>query len=228
MEIFTTEGILALLSILMIDIVLSGDNAIVIALASRNLPKEQQKKAIFWGTGGAILVRVILTIFVLFLLEIPYLQLIGGILLLWIAYKLLTDDKHEDDVSTIKGSRSLGVAIRTIIFADIVMSLDNVIAVAGAAKGHVPLIIIGIAISIPIMVWGSQLILRIMERYPVILYIGVAILAWTGADMILKDEKVHGWVGASLDLLEWVLPIASVVLILLIGYIQKKRHMRSA
>lgn len=227
MEIFTLEGITALLSILMIDIVLSGDNAIVIALASRNLPKDQQKKAIFWGTGGAILVRVLLTVFVLFLLEIPFLQLIGGILLLWIAYKLLTDDK-DAHVSTVKGSKSLSAAIQTIIFADIVMSLDNVIAVAGAAKGHVPLIIIGIAISIPIMVWGSQLILRIMERYPIILYIGVAILAWTGGDMILKDKKVQEWLAPSLDILEWVLPIASVVLILLIGYISKKRHIRSA
>lgn len=227
MEIFTLEGITALLSILMIDIVLSGDNAIVIALASRNLPKDQQKKAIFWGTGGAILVRVLLTVFVLFLLEIPFLQLIGGILLLWIAYKLLADDK-DAHVSTVKGSKSLSAAIQTIIFADIVMSLDNVIAVAGAAKGHVPLIIIGIAISIPIMVWGSQLILRVMERYPIILYIGVAILAWTGGDMILKDKKVQEWLAPSLDILEWVLPIASVVLILLIGYISKKRHIRSA
>lgn len=227
MEIFTVEGIIALLSILMIDIVLSGDNAIVIALASRNLPKDQQKKAIFWGTGGAIVVRVILTIFVLFLLKIPFLQLVGGILLLWIAYKLLADDKDEH-VSAVKSTNTLAAAIKTIIFADIVMSLDNVIAVAGAAKGHVPLIIIGIAISIPIMVWGSQLILRIMERYPIVLYIGVAILAWTGGDMILKDKKVREWVAPSVDLLEWVLPIASVILILLIGYFSKKRHIRSA
>ncbi len=227
MEIFTLEGLTALLSILMIDIVLSGDNAIVIALASRNLPKEQQKKAIFWGTGGAILVRVVLTIFVLFLLKVPFLQLIGGILLLWIAYKLLADNK-EEHVTTIKSSKSLTSAIQTIIFADIVMSLDNVIAVAGAAKGHVPLIIIGIAISIPIMVWGSQLILRIMERYPVILYIGVAILAWTGGDMILKDAKVQTWLAPSMDVLKWALPVAAVVIILLIGYVNKKRHIRSA
>lgn len=227
MEIFTLEGMTALLSILMIDIVLSGDNAIVIALASRNLPKEQQKKAIFWGTAGAILIRVILTIFVLFLLKVPFLQLIGGILLLWIAYKLLADDK-DAHISSVKSSSNLAAAIRTIIFADLVMSLDNVIAVAGAAKGHVPLIIIGIAISIPIMVWGSRLILRIMEKYPIILYIGVAILAWTGGDMILKDQKVQEWLAPSLDILKWVLPVASVILILLIGYISKKRHIRSA
>lgn len=227
MDIFTAEGIMALLSILMIDIVLSGDNAIVIALASRNLPKEQQKKAIFLGTAGAIIVRVVLTIFVLYLMKVPFLQLIGGILLLWIAYNLLSDDKDEN-IETVKTSKNLATAIRTIIFADLIMSLDNVIAVAGAAKGHVPLIIIGIAISIPIMVWGSRLILRIMERFPIILYIGVAILAWTGGSMILADKKVHEWVAPMLHILEWVVPIACVIIILGIGFIMKKRHVRSA
>lgn len=225
MEIFTVEGITALLSILMIDIVLSGDNAIVIALASRNLPKEQQKKAILLGTGGAIVIRVVLTIFVLYLLQIPFLQLIGGILLLWIAYKLLADDKGEH-VETVKTSKNLIAAIQTIIFADIVMSLDNVIAVAGAAKGHVPLIIIGIGISIPIMVWGSRLILRMMERFPIIIYIGVTILAWTGGDMILKDKKIDEWIPPSLDILNWILPLLCVALILFIGYMHKRRHVR--
>lgn len=227
MEIFSWAGAIALLKILMIDIVLSGDNAIVIALASRNLPKDQQKLAILLGTGGAIVVRVLLTVLVLYLLKIPYLQLIGGILLLWIALKLFGDEKDEN-IETVKSKSSFMAAIWTIIFADIVMSLDNVIAVAGAAEGHVGLIIIGIGISIPIMVWGSRLILHLMERFPVILYIGVGILAWTGGEMLLKDDKVHEWLYAYIHILEWVVPVLSVIIILLIGMMQKRRQAHSS
>jgi len=226
MDWFSMETLAALFSILMIDIVLSGDNAIVIALASRNLPTEQQKKAIFWGTFGAIAIRVLLTAIVVLLLKIPFLQLAGGLLLIWIALKLLIEEKgHEID--PIKAGSNLRTAIQTIIFADVVMSLDNVLAVAGAARGHITLIIIGVAISIPIMVWGSRLILKMINRFPIIVQIGVAILAWTAGDMILKDRQVIEWFGSSMHILEWVLPITLIIAVLLIGNGIRRRTKKS-
>lgn len=201
----------------MIDLVLSGDNAIVIALASRNLPLHQQQQAIVWGTAGAIVVRVLLTIAVLELLKIPYLQLAGGILLIWIAFKLLTEDEKPHD--NIKAGKNLFSAISTIITADLVMGLDNMLAIAGAAHGSTILVIIGFAISIPIMIWGSKLILKWMERFPVIIQIGVAILAWTSGEMILNDKSVQNWLGPNIDTFGWILPLSLVIFILFLGYI---------
>lgn len=177
------EFLTALLAIVMIDLVLAGDNAIVIGLAARNLPKEKQKKVILWGTVGAVILRVIATIAVVWLLKVPGLMLVGGVLLVWIAYKLLVEEKGHD----VKAGESTWAAIRTIIIADAAMGIDNVLAVAGAAHGSILLVIIGLAISVPIVVWGSTLLIKWMERYPIIITIGAGILAWTAAKMIVGE-----------------------------------------
>lgn len=196
MEIFSFAFLSALASIIVIDLVLAGDNAIVIALASRKLPAHLQRRAILWGTAGAIVARSALTLAVVWLLQIPGLMLIGGVLLVVIAYRLLLpeDDKQEggDDV------QNYGVlaAIQTIVVADIVMGLDNVLAVAGAAHGSYLLVIIGLLISIPIVVWGSTIMLRWIERYPAIVYIGAAVLALTAAKMIVSEPYVKDFFAA--------------------------------
>jgi YjbE family integral membrane protein len=190
---FTTpEFWSALAAIIVIDLVLAGDNAIVIALAARNLPKELQRRAVLWGTVGAVVVRASLTVAVLWLLEIPGLMLAGGILLVWIAYKLLAGDEggKEHEVAPAK---SFWQAMRTIVIADAVMGLDNVLAVAGAAHGSVLLVVAGLVISIPIVVWGSTLILHWIERFPSLLYIGGAVLAWTAAKMIADEPLYQAW-----------------------------------
>ncbi|BDG42195.1 TerC family protein [Geobacillus sp. 44B] len=177
------EFLTALLSIVIIDLVLAGDNAIVIGLAARNLPKHQQKKAVIWGTVGAVVIRALATLFVVWLLKVPGLLLIGGILLVWIAYKLLVEEKGHD----VEAGGSLWEAIRTIIIADALMGLDNVLAVAGAAHDSFLLVILGLMISVPIMVWGSTIILKWIERFPVIITIGAGVLAWTAAKMIVDE-----------------------------------------
>ena len=187
MELFmTAEFWSALAAIVVIDLVLAGDNAIVIALAARNLPKLHQRKAILWGTVGAILVRTSLTMGMLWLLKVPGLMIAGGALLLWIAYRLLTgdDDGREHDVAPVAG---FWAAMRTIVIADAVMGLDNVLAVAGAAHGSILLVVLGLLISIPIVVWGSTLILHWLERFPSLLYVGGAVLAWTAVKMITAE-----------------------------------------
>ncbi|KLR75335.1 membrane protein, partial [Geobacillus sp. T6] len=180
MDVLSAEFWTALLSIIIIDLLLAGDNAIVIGLAARNLPKHQQKKAVVWGTVGAVVIRALATIFVVWLLKIPGLLLVGGVLLVWIAYKLLVEGKGHDDV---EAGGSLWEAIRTIIIADALMGLDNVLAVAGAAHGSFLLVILGLLISVPIMVWGSTLILKWIERFPIVITIGAGVLAWTAAKM---------------------------------------------
>jgi YjbE family integral membrane protein len=181
----------ALAAIIVIDLVLAGDNAIVIALAARNLPKELQRRAIIWGTAGAVLVRASLTVGVLWLLQVPGLMLAGGIALAWIAYRLLTgDDSAKRDVAP---AMSFWSAMRTIVIADAVMGLDNVLAVAGAAHGSALLVVLGLVISIPIVVWGSTLILHWIERLPALLYIGGAVLAWTAAKMVIGEPLVADW-----------------------------------
>jgi YjbE family integral membrane protein len=195
MDIFSTQFLSALAAIIVIDLVLAGDNAIVIALAARTLPAELQKKAIVWGTLGAIVVRVIMTLVVVWLLSVPWLRLAGGVLLIWIAFKLLAEEKDDEegrevtDAPTGTGT-SFGSAIRTIVVADAVMGLDNVLGVAGAAKGSFLLVVLGLAISIPIMIWGSTLILKWVERFPVIIYVGAGVLAWTAAAMIHHEPHL--------------------------------------
>lgn len=218
MELFSPEFLSALLSIIVIDLVLAGDNAIVIGLAARKLPKTQQKKAIIWGTVGAIVIRMVATITVVWLLKIPGLLLIGGILLVWIAYKLLIDDKGHD----IKAENSFMAAVKTIVIADALMGLDNVIGVAGAANGHFLLVVIGLIISVPIMIWGSSIILRLVERYPIIISIGAGILAFTASKMIM-EEKMWSSLFEHNSLLKWGLSALIVGGVLLIAKIKKRQ-----
>jgi YjbE family integral membrane protein len=186
MELFSVPWWSALLAIILIDLVLAGDNAIVIALAARNLPPEHQNKAIIWGTVGAIVVRSAMTVGVVWLLKIPGLMLVGGLGLLWIAYKLIADtseDEHEGG-----GATTFWGAMKTIVVADALMGVDNVLGVAGAANGSFDLVIIGLLISIPIVVLGSKLVLRLVEKWPVIIHLGAAVLAFTAAQMIINEK----------------------------------------
>jgi YjbE family integral membrane protein len=180
--------------ILLVNIVLSGDNAVVIALAARSLPPKQQKLAIFWGSGAAIIMRILLTIFAVKLLTLPYLKLIGAVLLVWIGIQLLRADEGEENVSS---SDNLMTAIKTILLADLVMSLDNVLGVAAAAKGSMPLLIIGLAISIPLVIFGASLLLKVMERFPIIITIGGGLLGWVAGDMAVTDPAISGWLAAN-------------------------------
>jgi YjbE family integral membrane protein len=182
------EFLTALLSIIVIDLVLAGDNAILIGLAARNVPKHQQKKVILWGALGAIVLRIIATLAVVWLLALPGLRLVGGLLLVMIAYKLLVED---NDHTNIKSGNSFWGAIKTIIIADALMGLDNVLAVAGAAHGNFLLVVIGLLISIPVVMWGSTIILKWIERYPVIVTIGAAVLAWTASKMIVAEPFLN-------------------------------------
>jgi len=186
MELFSMPWWSALLAIILIDLVLAGDNAIVIALAARNLPAEHQNKAIMWGTVGAIVVRSAMTVGVVWLLKIPGLMLVGGLGLLWIAFKLISDtseDEHEGS-----GATTFWGAMKTIIVADALMGVDNVLGVAGAANGDFTLVVIGLLISIPIVVLGSKLVLRLVEKWPVIIHLGAAVLAFTAAQMIINEK----------------------------------------
>ncbi|WP_374341268.1 TerC family protein [Azonexus sp.] len=181
---------LAVGQIILIDIVLSGDNAVVIALACRNLAVDQRKKGIFWGVAGAVSLRVVLTTCAALVMNLPWLKVVGGLLLLWIAVKLMLPEDEEGE--DIEASAHLWGAVKTIVVADFVMSLDNVIAVAGAAHGSLVLLLFGLAVSIPLIVWSSQLILRWMERYPVIVLFGAALLGYVSGQMIFTDPGVLG------------------------------------
>ena len=209
------EWLVALMSIITVNLLLSGDNALVIALASRQLPPEQQRKAVFWGGAGAISLRILLTLAAIVLLKIPYLQLLGGLALLWIAIKLLAGG-DEDNHQELAAQNSLWGAVKTIIIADLVMSIDNVIAIAGVAKGDIILLIVGLGIRIPIIIWGSKLIHMLMERWPVIVTIGAAFLGWTAGDMAIADQKIHllmepyPWTG-------WVIPLGFAGCVIIVG-----------
>ncbi|QAZ39637.1 hypothetical protein C1M51_09545 [Methylibium sp. Pch-M] len=221
MEQFMTPDFwVAVGQIILIDIVLGGDNAVVIALACRQLPAAQRTKGILWGTAGAILLRVILIFFALTLLAIPYLKLVGAVLLVWIGVKLLAPD-HEDGHGNIQGSDKLWSAIKTVIVADLVMSIDNVIAIAGAAESaggdhKMPLVIFGLLVSIPIIVWGSQLVLKLMDRFPIIITVGGMLLGWIAGTMAVSDPAVTHLV-AQTDTLKYTAGIAGALLVLAIG-----------
>ncbi|MBJ6363801.1 TerC family protein [Paenibacillus sp. GCM10012307] len=217
MELFSPEFWSALLAIVIIDLVLAGDNAIVIGMAARNLPKENQKKVIFWGTFGAIAIRSLLTIVVVWLLLIPGLRVVGGLLLIWIAYKLLVEDKSHE----VKTSTNIWAAIRTIIIADTAMGLDNVLAVGGAAHGNYVLVVLGLLISVPIVVWGSTMILKLMDRFPFIIYIGSGVLAFTAAKMIEEEPLLHSIFG-EISAIKWGFSALVVVLVLLAGRLRNK------
>ena len=185
---------IGLVKIIWINIILSGDNAVVIALAARSLPPEQQKKAIMFGSGAAVVLRIVLTVVAAKLLELSFLQIIGGCLLLWIGLQLLTS--NEDDEGASKGTGSMMTAIRTILIADLVMSLDNVIAVAAAAQGNMVLLILGLAISIPLVIFGSTLMIKLMERFPVIVVLGAALIGWVAGETITSDHVLEPLVHA--------------------------------
>lgn len=223
MEWFSVDMWTALLSIILIDLVLAGDNAIVIGLAARNVPKEKQKKVIIWGTVGAIGIRTLATAAVFWLLQIPGLMLTGGLLLLWIAYKLLVDkrDSHE-----IEARPNVGAAIRTIIVADAVMGIDNVIGVAGAAHGSFWLIVIGLLVSVPIVVWGSTLFVSVVERYPIVVYAGAGVLAFTAGKMIVGERILEGWFAAN-PVIKWILLAVVTVGVIALGKWKERSHVRS-
>ncbi|NBS57579.1 MAG: TerC family protein [Betaproteobacteria bacterium] len=181
---------LGLAKIIGVNIVLSGDNAVVIALAARSLPPQQQKLAIFWGSGAAIVMRIVLTLFAVTLLGMPWLKLIGSLLLFWIGVKLLIEEEGDENIDS---SDNLIAAIKTILIADLVMSLDNVIAVAAAAQGNMVLLVLGLAISIPMVIFGATLLLKLMERYPVIITIGAALIGMVAGEMLVTDHALKDW-----------------------------------
>jgi YjbE family integral membrane protein len=209
--------------ILLVNIVLSGDNAVVIALAARSLPAKQQKLAIFWGSAAAILMRIILTIFAVKLLTLPYLKLIGAVLLIWIGIQLLSADEGEENVSS---SDNLMAAIKTILLADLVMSLDNVLGVAAAAKGSMPLLIIGLAVGIPLVIFGASLLLKVMERFPIIITIGGGLLGWVAGEMAVTDPAISGWLEANAPYMHhmYVGPIITTAVVLISGKVLLKKH----
>jgi YjbE family integral membrane protein len=213
----------ALFMIIVIDLVLAGDNAIVIGMAARNLPKEQQKKAVIWGTVGAVVIRAVATLAVVWLLAIPGLLLVGGLFLVWIALKLLTEEKNHDNV---KAGTTLSAAIRTIVIADAVMGIDNILAVAGAAHGSFALVVVGLAISVPVMVWGSTLVLKLIEKYPATMYIGAAVLAFTAGKMIVDEKFVKAFIGEGF--LKWTIVTLVVVVVMVAGLAMKKARAKKA
>src|SRR5689334_9811401 len=216
----------ALLKIIGVNIVLSGDNAVVIALAARSLPPKQQKMAIFWGAGAAILLRIVLTLFAVKLLELHWLKLIGSVLLLWIGVKLLIP---EDEDADIDASDNLWQAIKTILIADLVMSLDNVIAVAAAAGGHWGLLIIGLAISIPLVIFGATLLLKLMERWPVIITIGAGLLGFVAGEMAWEDGAIAGFTGQYPEAAKYVIACLGAAFVVLLGrYLGNKTLEKSA
>jgi YjbE family integral membrane protein len=185
--------ITAVLQIIAIDILLGGDNAIVIALACRRLPPKQRRLGIFWGVFGAVALRIVLIFFALQLLTLPFLKIIGGLLLLWIGIKLILPDDDHHSEATVTGSTHLIGAIKTIVIADAVMSLDNVIAVSAAAQGHLALAVFGILISVPIVIWGSRFVLWLLDRFPVIILLGGALLGWVGGAMLIGDIALQSF-----------------------------------
>ncbi len=225
-EFLTAHFWLAVGQIIMIDILLGGDNAVVIALACRQLPAHQRTKGILWGTAGAIVLRVILIAFALTLLGIPFLKLVGALLLVWIGVKLLVpEDEGEHD--NIKASDKLWGAVKTVIIADLVMSIDNVIAIAGAAQGagekhQLPLVIFGLLVSIPIIVWGSQLVLKLMDRFPMIITLGGMLLGWIAGTMAHTDPGIAAYLPEG-KTWNYAFGVAGAVLVLAIGSLMQKR-----
>ena len=225
---FLSDGAIwgALLSIIIANILLSGDNAVIIALAARSLPPEQAKKAIFWGSAAAIVMRVILTLVAVKLLGLPYLKIIGGVLLLYIGIQLMMQGDDEGDV---KSHGSLGAAIRTILVADLVMSVDNVVAVAAAADkapeyARVWLTIIGLALSIPLIIGGSTMLMKVMERFPIIITMGAALLGWLAGSMFVTDPAVAGWFTTNVANAETLAGGLGAVIVVVVGMWLVKRN----
>lgn len=220
MELLSIEFVMALLAIIMVDLVLAGDNAVVIALAARNIPKGKQRIVIFWGTMGAVLIRMLATFAVVWLLKIPGLLLIGGFVLIWIAYKLLVEEKKHESIAA---ESTIMQAVGTIVIADMVMGIDNVIAVAGVAHGDFLLIVLGLLISIPIMVFGSTFVIFLIDKFPIVIYIGAGILAFTAGKMML-DEPLLNNVVEPLKMGKWVIIAIIAIVVLATGKLTKIRR----
>jgi len=237
-ELTTQVFWIGLLKIIGVNLILSGDNAVVIALAARSLPQRQQKAAVLWGSGAAVAMRIVLTIFAVALLTLPWLKLVGSLLLFWIGIKLLLPEEGDENIDA---SDNLISAIKTILIADLVMSIDNVIAVAAAAQGSITLLVLGLAISIPLVIFGSTLLLHLMERWPVIITIGGGLLGFVAGEMLVTDPALKGWlsgIGVEFDgekpkvgglSLEIICGLAGAVIVIAAGtLIGKRRAMRAA
>lgn len=222
MDILLTPAFWAALgSIILANVLLSGDNAVVIAMAARGLPASQQKKAIVFGSGAAIVMRVVLTLIAVKMLGLPWLKLAGGVALLWIGANLMSDEEEQHDREA--QPVGVGAAVRTILVADLVMSLDNVLAVAAAAQGNTPLLVIGLAVSIPLIVFGSTLVLKVMERFPVIIVAGAALLGWLAGEMMLTDPAIPPRLGAPSESVVRAAGIAGAILVVILGKLLQRR-----
>ncbi|EGO61741.1 TerC family protein [Acetonema longum] len=221
---FDTDFLMALLTIIAIDLVLAGDNAVVIAMASRNLPEKLRNKAIYWGTAGAIIVRVLMTLVAVWLMRVPYLQALGGMLLIPVALKLL---KHEDTHESVTAADNFWTAIKTIIVADAIMGIDNVLAIAGASHGNMLLVVLGLLISVPIVIRGSQWISGWMNKYPALVYVGAGILAWTAGGMIMHDKVVGSYLTSLTQAAGWLVPLVIVILVVAVGKLWEAKQTNS-
>ena len=225
MDIFSALFWIALLKIIGVNIILSGDNAVVIALAARSLPPTQQKQAIFWGSGAAIVMRIVLTMFAVVLLQLAWLKLVGAALLLWIGVQLLADEN--DGEGGAKTHTSMFGAIKTILIADLVMSLDNVIAVAAAAKGDWLLVIIGLAISIPLIIYASTILIKVMEKYPVVITIGAALIGWVAGEMAWDEQVIRPFTSQYPNWFEYLAAAAGALLVVGMGKYLSGRNTES-
>jgi YjbE family integral membrane protein len=221
----TADFWIGLVKIVWINIILSGDNAVVIAMAARSLPAPQQQKAVLFGSGAAVVLRIALTVIAAKLLALPYLQILGGALLLWIGVQLLGDE--EDDNGEEKEYGSMLAAVRTILLADLVMSLDNVIAVAAAAQGSMVLLVLGLAISIPLVIFGSTLMIKLMERFPIVIMLGAALIGWVGGETIAGDVALRGTLAAD-PWLHYAGAAAGAFFVIAVGRWQQRRAAAAA
>jgi len=216
----------ALLQIMVINVVLSGDNAVVIALACRRLSPRHQKIAFLWGSVGVVILMVALTGVVSYLLSLPYLEMVGSAMLLWIGVKLLMGEEEGGEDGKVEQKSTLGAAIRTIIIADMIMSLDNVLAMAAAAHGHLWMLIAGLVVTVPIILFGSALLMKLMERFPVFVMIGAALIGWVAGEMVISDPAIKDWVDANAKFLHTVSPIACAVLVIVVGKVLERVNMK--
>jgi YjbE family integral membrane protein len=212
----SSEAMVALVQIMFINIVLSGDNAVVIALACRHLSPAHQKKAFIWGSVGVVVLMVALTACVVFLLSLPYLEVAGSLMLLWIGIKLLVAEDEPDD-GQVAQKATLLAAIRTIVIADIIMSLDNVLAMAGAAKGHMWMLTVGLFITVPVILFGSALLMKLMARFPIFVMVGAALIGWVAGEMIISDPAIKDWIDANASYLHTVSPVFCAALVIVAG-----------
>jgi YjbE family integral membrane protein len=211
-----SQAVIALVQIMLINVVLSGDNAVVIALACRRLSPAHQRQAFIWGSVGVVVLMVGLTACVVYLLSLPYLEIVGSILLLWIGVKLLVAEEEGGD-GKVAQKATLVAAIRTIIIADMIMSLDNVLAMAAAAKGHLWMLIAGLVVTVPVILFGSALLMKLMERFPIFIMIGAALIGWVAGEMIISDPAIKAWIDANMASLHTISPIVCAVGVIAIG-----------